>query len=106
MKSRKLHTLHRPAAKPNGSPPLVFVHGGYVNGDCWDLYFLPYFSKLGYDCHAIDLSGHGRSEGRDELDRYDLDDYAARAEAEVLAKAQAIEARGWQAYAADMPKPH
>ena len=33
-----------------------------------------------------------------------LDDYAARAEAEVLAKAEALEARGWQAYAADMPK--
>lgn len=77
MKSRKLHTLHRPARKQNGHPPLVFVHGGYIHGGCWDVNFLPHFSKLGYDCHAIDLSGHGASEGREDLDSFDLDHYAA-----------------------------
>ena len=77
MKQRKLHTLHRPAKKQNGHPPLVFVHGGYIHAGCWDVNFLPYFSKLGYNCHAIDLSGHGGSEGREDLDSYDLDHYAA-----------------------------
>lgn len=77
MKQRKLHTLHRPARLQNGHPPLVFVHGGYIHGGGWDLNFLPYFSELGYDCHALDLSGHGRSEGREDLDSFDLDDYAA-----------------------------
>jgi len=77
LKQRKLHTLHRPAKKQNGHPPLVFVHGGYIHGGCWDVNFLPHFSKLGYNCHAIDLSGHGRSEGRENLDSYDLDHYAA-----------------------------
>ena len=77
MKHRKLHTLHRPAKKHNGHPPLVFVHGGYVHAGCWDVNFLPHFSDLGYNCHAIDLSGHGASEGREDLDSYDLDHYAA-----------------------------
>lgn len=77
MSRRKLHTLHRPAKKPNGHPPLLFVHGGYVHSGCWELNFLPHFSKLGYHCHAIDLSGHGASEGREALDSYDLDHYAA-----------------------------
>ena len=77
MKQRKLHTLHRPARIQNGHPPLIFVHGGYIHGGCWDVNFLPHFSKLGYNCHAIDLSGHGQSEGREDLDSYDLDHYAA-----------------------------
>lgn len=77
MSHRKLHTLHRPAKKPNGHPPLVFVHGGYVHSGCWDINFLPHFSQLGYHCHAIDLSGHGASEGREALHSYDLNHYAA-----------------------------
>ena len=35
-----------------------------------------------------------------------LDDYAAAAEAEVAAKAAALEAQGWQAYAAAMKPAH
>ena len=77
LKPRKLHTLHRPAKKHNGHPSLIFVHGGYVHAGCWDMNFLPHFSKLGYDCHAINLSGHGESEGREDLNRFDLDHYAA-----------------------------
>ena len=77
MKRRKLHTLHRPARKHNGRPPLVFVHGGYVHAGCWDANFLPYFNDLGYNCHAINLSGHGASEGAEDLHSYDLNHYAA-----------------------------
>jgi pimeloyl-ACP methyl ester carboxylesterase len=73
---RKLHTLHRPAKRHNGHPPLVFVHGGYVHAGCWDVNFLPHFSKLGYDCHALNLSGHGESGGREQLNSYDLNHYA------------------------------
>jgi pimeloyl-ACP methyl ester carboxylesterase len=85
LKHPELHTLHRPAKKANGHPPLVFVHGGYVHSGCWDLNFLPHFNSLGYHCHAIDLSGHGASEGKDDLNRYDLDHYA-RDVAQVVAK--------------------
>jgi pimeloyl-ACP methyl ester carboxylesterase len=75
MPSRTIHTLHLPAVPASDQPPLLFVHGAYVNADCWALNFLPYFADLGYDCHALDLSGHGRSEGRDCLDSFGLDDY-------------------------------
>jgi len=77
LKHRKLHTLHRPAKQPNGLPPLLFVHGGYIHGGCWDVNFMRHFNELGYSCHAIDLSGHGASEGREDLHSYDLDHYAA-----------------------------
>lgn len=76
MAHRKLHTLHRPPKRHNGHPPLVFVHGGYVHSGCWNLNFLPHFSRLGYHCHALDLSGHGASGGRDELHGFDIDHYA------------------------------
>lgn len=75
MSSRKINTLHVSAASASAKPPLLFVHGAYVNADCWALHFMPYFAAQGYDCHALDLSGHGRSEGRDSLDSFGLDDY-------------------------------
>lgn len=76
MKPRRIHTLHRPAVGPRRFPPLVFVHGGYATAGCWDAYFLPWFSNRGFDCHALDLSGHGASEDRQRLHSYGLDDYA------------------------------
>jgi pimeloyl-ACP methyl ester carboxylesterase len=75
MNARKLHTLRRQAAAPTRHPPLLFVHGGFVGASCWDEHFLPYFSRRGFDCHAVDLSGHGSSEGRERLDTFGLDDY-------------------------------
>jgi pimeloyl-ACP methyl ester carboxylesterase len=39
------------------------------------VYFMPYFSKRGFDCYALDLSGHGESEGRERLDSFGLEDY-------------------------------
>jgi len=81
LNARRIHTLHRPAsagsAPASGRPPLLFVHGGYMQAGCWDVNFLPYFQQRGYDCHAIDLSGHGASEGRAELNSFGIDDYVA-----------------------------
>jgi pimeloyl-ACP methyl ester carboxylesterase len=77
MKPRRLNTLHRRAAVTSRHPPLLFVHGGYVSASCWDEFFMPYLSRRGFDCHAVDLSGHGSSEGRAELNSFGLDDYAA-----------------------------
>jgi pimeloyl-ACP methyl ester carboxylesterase len=76
MKPRRLHTLYRGAMRATPHPPLLFVHGGYVGASCWDEFFLPYFSRRGFDCHAVDLSGHGLSEGREHLHAFGLDDYA------------------------------
>jgi pimeloyl-ACP methyl ester carboxylesterase len=75
MKTRRIHTLHRPAVGPTRSPRLLFVHGGYATAGCWDAYFLPYFSARGFDCRALDLAGHGGSDGRQRLDSFGLDDY-------------------------------
>lgn len=77
MTTKKLHTLYRRAAVTSRYPPLLFVHGGYVRASCWDEFLLPYFSRRGFDCHALDLSGHGSSEGREQLNSFGLDDYAA-----------------------------
>jgi len=77
MAQRSIHVLRQPAATPSRWPPLLFLHGGYVDARCWLPHFLPYFASHGYDCHAADLPGHGRSEGRACLDRLGLDDYLA-----------------------------
>ncbi len=64
---------HHPARQPSAKPPLLFVHGGYSNAALWGVRFIPYFQDLGYDCYALELSGHG---GR-PADRAHLDDYVA-----------------------------
>jgi len=74
--SRQLHWLDRPALEDRGYPPLVFVHGGYTSSACWEVNFLPFFQQCGYNCYAVDLSGHGQSPGRAELNSFGLDDYA------------------------------
>ncbi|MEO5699034.1 MAG: alpha/beta fold hydrolase [Casimicrobiaceae bacterium] len=61
-------------------PPLLFVHGGFCDGWCWEPYFLPWFASQGYACHALSLRGHGTSGGRDSLFLAGLDDYAADVE--------------------------
>lgn len=76
MKLRRIHTLLRPSTARNDLPPLLFVHGGYATAACWDEYFLPWFSRQGFTCHALDLAGHGQSEGRESLHGFGIDDYA------------------------------
>lgn len=78
MTTRAL-ALHRYAAAVAGagSVPLLFIHGGYANSRVWQANFIPYFRKLGHDCYALDLSGHGDSAGRERLHKFGLDDYAA-----------------------------
>jgi len=61
-------------------PPLLFVHGGYCDGWCWDAHFLPWFAEQGYPSHALSLRGHGRSGGSETLLISGLDDYAADVE--------------------------
>ena len=76
MSPRKITVHHHPAAAASGRPPLLFVHGGYTNSACWQMHFIPFFTARGYDCHALDLSGHGASEGRGQLHELGLADYA------------------------------
>jgi pimeloyl-ACP methyl ester carboxylesterase len=47
--------------------PLLFIHGMMHGAWCWDVYFLEYFARHGFAAHAVNLRGHGTSEGRDHL---------------------------------------
>ena len=43
-------------------PSIVFVHGAALDHSVWTL-FTRYFTRHGYNAIAVDLPGHGRSEG-------------------------------------------
>lgn len=65
---------------PNSSPhptPILFVHGAWHSAWCWDEHFLPYFAQHGYASHALNLRGHGASEGREHLRWTSIADYVA-----------------------------
>lgn len=47
--------------------PLLFIHGTLHGAWCWEAHFLDYFAQQGYAAHAINLRGHGNSEGREKL---------------------------------------
>jgi len=69
---------HYPAYQQDTNPPLLFVHGGYSNAALWSIKFIPYFRERGYDCYALELSGHGSEPGdRVRLDDFCIDDYVA-----------------------------
>jgi pimeloyl-ACP methyl ester carboxylesterase len=62
---------------PNGRQPtpLLFVHGSLHGAWCWDEHFLDYFAQHGVAAHAINLRGHGKSEGREKLRWARIADY-------------------------------
>lgn len=80
-----LEVLARLPARPSKRTPLLFVHGAFTGAWCWDEHFLPYFAEAGYAAHAVSLSGHGHSRGRDRLDHLSIADYVADV-AEVAAE--------------------
>jgi len=47
--------------------PLLFIHGTLHTAACWEVHFLDYFGQHGYAAHALNLRGHGNSEGREKL---------------------------------------
>ena len=57
--------------------PLLFIHGAYAAAWCWDEHFLPFFAGQGYVCHALSVSGHGGSRGREQLDSFGIDRYVS-----------------------------
>ncbi|HET9763724.1 MAG TPA: alpha/beta fold hydrolase, partial [Casimicrobiaceae bacterium] len=72
-----LEVRSRRPARANSRPPLLFVHGGYCDGWCWEPHFLPWFAARGYAAYALSLRGHGKSGGHETLFVAGLDDYAA-----------------------------
>lgn len=63
----EIEVIHRKLERQLFDAPLLFVHGTGHAAWCWDEYFLPYFADKGFDCYALSLRGHGKSEGLDKL---------------------------------------
>jgi len=57
--------------------PLLFIHGAWHAAWCWDVHFLDHFARQGFAAHAVNLRGHGNSEGRDNLRWTRIADYVA-----------------------------
>ena len=40
-------------------PPILFVHGMWHGGWCWEKFFVPFFRDGGFDARAMNLRKHG-----------------------------------------------
>ena len=65
----------RPVFEAQHSTPLLFIHGMMHGAWCWDVHFLDYFAQRGFAAHAVNLRGHGNSEGREKLRWTRIADY-------------------------------
>lgn len=63
----RLEIISRYPSDGARSTPLLFVHGALHGAWCWAAHFLHYFAQHGFAAHAVNLRGHGNSEGRDRL---------------------------------------
>lgn len=71
----KLEIISKHPVESRHPTPLLFVHGMMHGAWCWDVHFLDYFARQGFAAHAVNLRGHGGSEGRDKLWRTRIADY-------------------------------
>lgn len=71
-----LELIELKATSPSkNKPPLLFIHGSFCSAPIWRHRFMPFFAEQGYDCYALSLRGHGKSEGDFQLHFYGLNDY-------------------------------
>ena len=71
----KLEIISKHPVGSRHPTPLLFVHGMLHGAWCWDVHFLDYFAQQGFTAHAVNLRGHGGSEGREKLRWTRLADY-------------------------------
>jgi pimeloyl-ACP methyl ester carboxylesterase len=71
----KLEIISRWPSGDAHSTPLLFVHGALHAAWCWEVHFLDYFAQHGFAAHAVNLRGHGNSEGRERLRWTRIADY-------------------------------
>ena len=64
-----------PVGSQNSSP-ILFIHGMMHGAWCWDVHFLDYFAQHGFAAYAVNLRGHGKSEGRERLRWTRIADFA------------------------------
>jgi pimeloyl-ACP methyl ester carboxylesterase len=72
----KLEIISKQPSSGNGHSPLLFIHGMLHGAWCWDAHFLDYFAQHGYPAYAVNLRGHGNSEGRERLRWTRIADFA------------------------------
>jgi pimeloyl-ACP methyl ester carboxylesterase len=63
----KLEMISKYPASEQCPTPLLFIHGTLHTASCWDVHFLDYFAQHGFAAHALNLRGHGNSDGREKL---------------------------------------
>ncbi len=56
-------------------PALVFIHGAWHGAWCWQEYFIPFFTKNGYECYSFDLPNHGEYKDKKNINKYSVKDY-------------------------------
>jgi pimeloyl-ACP methyl ester carboxylesterase len=71
----KLEIISRFPLGGTDSTPLLFIHGALHAAWCWEFHFLDYFAQHGFAAHAVNLRGHGNSEGRERLRWTRIADY-------------------------------
>ncbi len=71
----KLQVISKHPLESRHPTPLLFIHGMMHAAWCWDVHFLDYFALHGFAAHAVNLRGHGSSEGRDKLRWTRIADY-------------------------------
>lgn len=70
--------IHMASSHPTAASDrlaVVFVHGAWHGEWCWREHFLPYFAERGHPAYALDLRGHGRSDGAAGLRHHRIADY-------------------------------
>jgi pimeloyl-ACP methyl ester carboxylesterase len=74
----QLEIIYRePPLSPIQPAPILFVHGAWHGAWCWDEHFLPYFASSGYHSYAVSLRGHGKSDGRERIRWWSIQDYVS-----------------------------
>jgi pimeloyl-ACP methyl ester carboxylesterase len=63
----KLEIISKYPIENQHPTPLLFIHGTLHTAACWDVHFLDYFAQHGYAAHAVNLRGHGKSDGWEKL---------------------------------------
>src|SRR5512144_1448271 len=71
----KLEIISKHPVESRYPTPLLFIHGMMHGAWCWDVHFLDYFARQGFAAHAVNLRGHGGSEGRESLRSTRIADY-------------------------------
>jgi pimeloyl-ACP methyl ester carboxylesterase len=71
----KLQIISKHPVENRHPTPLLFIHGMMHGAWCWDVHFLDYFAQRGFAAHAVNLRGHGESEGREGLRWTRIADY-------------------------------